>query len=89
MPSYVSRMCKSAYYRLHGISKTRHCLACKTLVHALVISPLTYDNAVLCGFTEAFENKLQMVQNLAARLIAKLRKHITPLVIELHWLPVR
>ena len=36
-------------------------------------------------------NKLQMVQNSAARLIARQRKHqhITPVLVELHWLPVR
>ena len=35
--------------------------------------------------------KLQMVQNSAARLIARQRKHqhITPVLIKLHWLPVR
>ena len=35
--------------------------------------------------------KLQMVQNSAVRLIARQRKHqhITPVLIKLHWLPVR
>ena len=35
-------------------------------------------------------NKLQMVQNSAARLIARQQKHhhITPVLIGLHWLPV-
>ena len=35
--------------------------------------------------------KLQMVQNSAARLIARQRKHqhITPVLMKLHWLPVR
>ena len=35
-------------------------------------------------------NRLQRVQNCAARLIAKKRKreHITPILIELHWLPL-
>ena len=94
MSLQVSHMCKSAYYHLYAISKIRHCLtteACKTIVHALVISRLDYGNAVLYGITEALMNKLQMVQNSAARLIAKQRKHqhITPVLIKLHWLPVR
>ena len=94
MSSHVSRMCKAAYYHLYAISKIRHCFttdACKNLVHALVISRLDYSNAVLYGITEALVNKLQMVQNSAARLIARRRKHqhITPVLIGLHWLPVR
>ena len=94
MSSHVSRMCKAAYHHLYAISKIRRCLttdACKTLVHALVISRLDYSNAVLYGIKEALINKLQMVQNSAARLIARQRKHqhITPVLIRLHWLPVR
>ena len=94
MSSQVSRMCKAAYYHLYAISKIRHCLtteACKIIVHALVISRLDYGNALLYGITEALMTKLQMVQNSAARLIARQRKHqhITPVLIKLHWLPVR
>ena len=43
MTSHVSRMCTAAYYHLYAISKIRHCLttdACKTPVHAIVISRL-------------------------------------------------
>ena len=56
MSSQVSHMCKSAYYHLYAISKIRHCLtteACKTIIHALVISRLDYGKAVLYGITEA------------------------------------
>ena len=36
-------------------------------------------------------SKLQVIQNHAARLIKRTKKseHITPILIELHWLPVR
>jgi len=52
----------------------------KTLTHALAISQLDVGNAVLYDITEdditeAFVNKLQMVQSAAARMIAKQRKH--------------
>ena len=87
-------MCKAAYYHLYAVSKIRHCLtteACKTIVHALVMSRLDYGNAVLYDITQALTTKLQMVQNSAARLIARQRKyqHIAPVLIKLHWLPVR
>ena len=59
--------------------------ACKTLVHALVTSRLDYSNAVL------YINGVQMVHNSATRLIVRQlkRQHITPVLIELHWLPTR
>ena len=84
----------SAYYHLYAISTIRHCLtteACKTLVYVLVITRLEYGNAMLYGITAALMTKLQKVQNSAARLIARQRKHqhITPVLIKLHWLPVR
>ena len=94
MSAQVSRMCQSAYFQLHNIAKIRHCLtvnACKTIVHALVTSKLDYGNAVLFGINERLINKLQITQNSAARLIMRQRRrdHITPVLIALHWLPIR
>ena len=94
MSAQVSRICQSAYFQLHNIAKIRHCLtvnACKTIVHALVTSKLDYGNAVLFGINERLINKLQMTQNSAARLIMRQRRrdHITPVLIALHWLPIR
>ena len=94
MSAQVSRMCQSAYFQLHNIAKIRHCLtvnACKTIVHALITSKLDYGNAVLFGINERLINKLQMTQNSAARLIMRQRRrdHITPVLIALHWLPIR
>ena len=65
--------------------------ASKTIVHALVILRLDYGNAVLFGIKETLMTKLQMVQNSAARLIARQGKHqhITPVLIKLRWHPVR
>ncbi len=36
-------------------------------------------------------SKLQRIQNMAARVVFQLPKfsHVTPLMVELHWLPVR
>ena len=65
--------------------------ACKRLIHALVTSRLDYANALLQGLPCASTNKLQRVQNTAARMVSRSRKHehITPVLIELHWLPVQ
>jgi len=47
-------------------------------------------NSVLAGLPQSTVEPLQRVQNSAARLIFNLRKrdHITPCLIQLHWLPV-
>ena len=43
------------------------------------------------GVSQASLSRLQLVQNSAARLLTgtKKREHITPVLIKLHWLPVR
>ena len=57
-----------------------------------VTSKLDYGNAVLFGINGRLLQKLQRVQNSAARVITQQRRrdhlHITPVLIALHWLPV-
>ena len=72
MASQVSNVCRSAYYHLFRIAKIRASLtivACKTLVHALVISRLDYGNALLYGITDRLLHRLEMIQHSAARII--------------------
>ena len=51
---------------------------------------LDFCNSSLTGITADQLNRLQRIQNCAARLIMKKRKydHITPVIYELHWLPL-
>lgn len=48
-------------------------------------------NALLCGLPEKSLMPLQRIQNRAARLVCRKRKrdHITPVLRELHWLPIK
>ncbi len=59
----------------------------------MVTSRLDNGNSLLYGVTEHQLHKLQLVQNAAARVLTKSKKHghITPTCIlqELHWLPIR
>ena len=57
----------------------------------LVLSKLDYCNSLLCGSPQFILDKLQRVQNSAARLVMKSREcdHVLPLSRNLHWLPVR
>ena len=63
----------------------------KILMSSYVLSRLDYCNSLLAGLPEASLDKLQRVQNHAARVVLKRKKrdHVTPMFIELHWLPVR
>ncbi len=59
------------------------------LIHAFMTSRLDYCNALLGGCSARLINKLQMVQNAAARVLTRTRKydHISPVMSTLHWLP--
>ena len=58
---------------------------------AFVTSRLDYGNALLIGLPRDQINKLQRIQNMAARVITftPRRDHITPVLKDLHWLPVK
>lgn len=93
MSSHVNKMVQSSSFHLRNIGQVRNRLtekATKSLVQSLVISRLDYDNSLLCGLSQELMNKLQLVQNKAARMITltKRRDHITPVLRTLHWLPI-
>ena len=58
-------------------------------MHALVHSRLDYCNSVLARLPWSLVQQLQSVLNSAARLIFGLKRfdHITPALMDLHWLP--
>ena len=91
---HVNELCRTAFYHIRSISRIRPCLSIdstKTLVHALVTSPLDHCNSLLYGLPDYLIQRLQYVMNAAAKVITCKRTfdHATPLLIELHWLPVR
>jgi len=69
----------------HGISWIRLCHK------RWRCSRLDYCNQLFVGVTGRLLDKLQSLQNAAARLVTEARKfdRITPVMRELHWLPVR
>ena len=90
---HVKITCKSAFFRIHSIAKIRRYLSrstTETIVHAYITSRLDYCNALLYGLPKYLINRLQLLQNSAARLVtlARRREHITPILRSLHWLPV-
>ena len=85
--------------RYHGsvtqlIQQTKRCLnefCLRVLVQTLVISRLDYCNSVLVGLPDCVLKPLSSVLHSAARLIKGVgpRDHITPILRQLHWLPIR
>ncbi len=75
------------------ISKIKPFLSRKDLekvIHAFIFSRLDYCNSLYYGVQDKSLGRLQLIQNAAARLLTGTRKyeHITPILRELHWLPV-
>jgi len=94
LAAHVSAVCRSGFHQLRQLRPLVGSLsadATKTLVHAFVSSRLDYCNSLLYGIADGLLQKLQSIQNAAARLVTGSRRcdHITPVLRELHWLPVR
>lgn len=94
MSVHVGKMCSKAFGGLYKIRQIRKYLSVdttKTLIHAFVTSHVDYCNALLTGIPQYQVQRIQRVLNAAARLIHHCPRfsHITPVLIELHWLPVK
>ena len=90
---HVKMTCKMAFFRVCSIGKTRRHLShdtAKTIVHAYITARLDYCNALYHGLPKYLIDKLQLLQNSAARLVIASRKHdhIAPILRRLHWPPV-
>ena len=89
----VNKVCQTAWFHLYSISKIRQYLSqdqTQSAIHAYVTSRLDQNNSLLSGLPDTLMNKLQKVQNAAARVVlgGKRDQHVTPLLKELHWLPI-
>ena len=92
--SHVTKKIAIARSNLVKISRIRPYLntkACEIVIISLVISHIDYCNSILFGISEGLLNKLQVLQNDAAKLILqKERRESSKLCLKmLHWLPVR
>ena len=64
--------------------------ALHSLIQSFVHCRLDYCNSALAGVSKVYLQKLQSVQNTAARMVSGVRRceHITPVLEDLHWLPI-
>ena len=93
MYDHVNSIAKSSYAQLRSIALIRRYLtqdAAATLIHSFVTSRLDNCNALLYGLPDNMIRKLQCIQNHAAKIVLRKKKfdHVTPLLQDLHWLPV-
>ena len=94
MSNHVSSICKTINFHLRNLSQVGIFIdeiTCHHAVRALVTARLDYANSLLQGSSSKEIKRLQRLQNRAAKLIFKAKKydHVSPLLRQLHWLPVQ
>lgn len=94
MEAQVTNTCKSVHHHLRNIGSLRSVLTKSSttqLVHSLISSRLDYCNSLLKGIPDVQIQRLQRLQNHAARIVSRIGKfdHISPVLKSLHWLPVK
>ncbi|KAK7094350.1 hypothetical protein V1264_005925 [Littorina saxatilis] len=93
MKQHISSVSRTCYFQLRRIATIRKYLttdATAKLVTSTILSRLDYCNSLLAGLPSSSISRLQRIQNSSARLVLRKKKrdHITPLLNQLHWLPV-
>ena len=91
---HINHLTSNLYHILRKVAHIRHLLneeATKIIIQALVLSKIDYCNSIYQGAPTYAIDKLQRLQNMGCRIIRKVSKydHITPHLIELHWLRIR
>ena len=90
---HINEVCKGANYHLRALRHIRKCLStedAKQIAVSLVSAWLDYCNSLLYKTSQSNVAQLQRLQNSLARVVTGTRKrdHITPILADLHWLPV-
>ena len=63
---YISVVCRSTHFHLRNIGRIRHLLQ---LIHALILIRLDYCNSLLYNLSNGSIERLQKIQNQAARML--------------------
>ena len=93
LDKHVTNICKACFFHLRNICKIRGSLSqvdTEKLVHAFITSKLDSANSLLHWLPTFLIDRLQNVQNAAARIITCTKKYdrIKPVLKQLHWLSV-
>lgn len=92
--THIRKKCQIAYAQLRNLKDIRKHLSQKSteiMVHGLIHSHIDFCNGLFTDIPAYLVNKLQKVQNQAARVVtsAPYDHPTTEILKSLHWLPVR
>ncbi|XDV33545.1 hypothetical protein PO909_003925 [Leuciscus waleckii] len=90
---HIRSLTKTAFFHLRNIARLQPFLSvsdAQILVNSFIMSRLDYCNSLFLGLPAKSLQRLQYIQNSAARLLTHTRRsaHITPILHQLHLLPV-
>ena len=90
---HSKQLSSSCFFQLRQLWSIRNCLSdtsSEILVHAFVSSRLDYCNSLFLSCSKSVLDRLQKIQNAAARLIlrAKRSDSASPMLQQLHWLKI-
>ena len=94
MSDHISTLSSSLNYQLRNLSRIRKYIdkdTCHHAIRSLITQRLDNSNSLLYGITSKDMDRLQKIQNRAARLIFQVSRfeHTSRLIRELHWLPIK
>ena len=93
MRDQITALCKTAHFHLRNIGRIRKSItddACEKLMHAFVTTRLDCGSANLYDLPDNQLNHVQRMFSIVARILTLTAKsdHITPVLRQLHWLPI-
>ena len=93
MELQINSIVSHCYKLLGDVRRNRFLLGdenIETVVHSIIGSRIDYCNSLFHGIDKKVLNKLQKLQNAAARIISKRKKResVRDVLVKLHWLPV-
>ena len=93
MNTHVNKKCQAASWNLKQIRMVRSQLdreSCEILTCNVVLSHLDYVNSNLFGIHKYLLNRMQRVQNWAAKIVLNVQKQCNSVkcLHELHWFPI-
>ena len=94
MDVHIKYLCRILFCQLHRVGKILPFLstdAANKLAVSFILTRLDYCNSLLAGLPDNKLNKLQRIQNYAARIVLRKPMHAsaTSMLKTLHWLPVK
>ena len=91
---HITQVSKSCFHQLRNISHIRKYLtteSARIIIQSFACSRIDGNNSLYYGLPNNQLQRLQRIQNAAARVLTFRKKfeHITPVLKELHWLPIK